>query len=360
MLDNSTTKIIEPYFKRSSPALHFSRDFTSKPKHFYRTQKVSIDIKRSGKPMAIAVTDIADGHRLNSHEQYTVKEFTAPVYKEKIAVNAYNLSQRFPGENPHDNPDYQAHANVLAFDGMRETEDKIIRAVEHQGSQIYQTGRVDLYDLQGGIQQSLDFKAKASHFPTVAVVWGQPGDNILGDLRMTISVIKKDGQKRPTKIRFGSSAWEKFLEDATVIEMMNSRRMKLGEVAPVEKEDGATYQGYIWLGGYKMELWTYDGSYDHPQTGVDTEYLSTGNVVISTEKARLDATWGAVPRLAPTELRAARFLPNRFSDKARGMDLFVNAWFSESGEDLFVGTSSRPLFIPTDIDSFACIDTGLN
>jgi len=71
-------------------------------------------------------------------------------------------------------------------------------------------------------------------------------------------------------------------------------------------------------------------------------------------KARLDLTFGAVPRIAPPEARAMPFMPNRVS--GGGFDMSPNAWLSPDGETLAVSISSRPLPIPTEIDSFGCLD----
>jgi len=37
------------------------------------------------------------------------------------------------------------------------------------------------------------------------------------------------------------------------------------------------------------------------------------------------------------------------------MDMFTNAWVSEDNESISVGVSSRPLLVPTAIDTYGCI-----
>jgi hypothetical protein len=40
----------------------------------------------------------------------------------------------------------------------------------------------------------------------------------------------------------------------------------------------------------------------------------------------------------------------------RGLDLTTNAWFTPDGEHLMVSAGTRPLTIPTAIDTFARLD----
>ena len=75
--------------------------------------------------------------------------------------------------------------------------------------------------------------------------------------------------------------------------------------------------------------------------------------------ARLDLTFGAIPRIVPPDARVLPFLPSRIQNGAGRMDIAVNAWADTQGETLFVGSGSRPLAIPTAIDTYGCLITGL-
>ena len=140
--------------------------------------------------------------------------------------------------------------------------------------------------------------------------------------------------------------------------------MDTGAVVPMEKRNnGGTYRGWIDIGNYRYEMWTYGGRYKHPQTGVKTPFIDPGNVIVRDSNGRLDATFGAIPNIGallgemgPNLLPE---LPGRISNTGGGMDLFVNAWLSNDGEQLFGGVGARPLMIPTAIDTYGCLTTGV-
>lgn len=43
----------------------------------------------------------------------------------------------------------------------------------------------------------------------------------------------------------------------------------------------------------------------------------------------------------------------------RNYDLHPNAWLEPNGEAITLEVSARPMCIPTAIDTFGCLDTGL-
>ena len=101
----------------------------------------------------------------------------------------------------------------------------------------------------------------------------------------------------------------------------------------------------------------------HPkksQTGDSTDFVDPAKVILMSD-GRLDATFGGVPNigqlLGVTGSRVVGSIP-RLSSGRNATDLHVNAWVDNSGENLTVGVASRPLMIPTAIDTYGCIDTG--
>ena len=145
--------------------------------------------------------------------------------------------------------------------------------------------------------------------------------------------------------------------------MLDNRRIEIGGIAPVQRGNGQIFQGFIWIGNYKFSMWTYQARYKHPQTGVSTKFIDAGKVIMRSSSGRMDATFGAIPNIGkelgvqPTNLLPE--LPGRISNGAGGMDLFTNAWLTPDGEQMFAGVGARPLLIPTAIDTYGCLDTGL-
>lgn len=348
------------------PTGFFSGMFAVRPGNIYESEEVEIDVQRSGEDIAVVVHDISAGYRTNSTDLYTNKSFKPPVYKEAFTISAFSLIKRQAGQNPFQSPVFRANLTNQFFKGMVKIDEKIRRAIELQAAQLMQTGKLALTDLDGTVAYELDFKPKATHFPTAAVAWSAAASTKLDDLKNLCDVIRDDGQARADQIIFGSDAFLAFTQDDDVYKLFESRRMEQGFISPVPNrgQDAAQYRGVLNIGPYHLDVWTYGATYKDPKTGAVTEYMDPGKVVVRATAGRLDATFGAIPNIGEllgTGPRAQLLpeLPARMTGIAEGVDFHTNVWLDERGENLFGGIGTRPLMIPTAIDTFACLDTGL-
>jgi len=360
-MSNAITKrMINAYYQNAEIMPFLTGFFQSPPQNYHNSEEIELDIEREDEEIAIVVTDLSTGYRANVADMFTNKRMKPPIYKEKSPINAFDLIKREAGQNPFQDPNFQANAIGRAFKNFRLLEKKIRRAIELQAAQVLQTGTLTLRDSNGTALYTIDFQPKATHFPTSGTTWGQTGDDKLGDLQSLSNVLRADGKSSSDLLLFGEKAFESFIDDGKVQARLDSRNFSVGQVAPEMRGNGGTFQGFIWIGNYRFQMWTYDGRYKDPQTGNSTRFLDTGKVcMLSSQSSRLDLTFGSIPRIAPPESRALPFLPPRMSGSAQGMDLTTNAWLTEDGEQLFVSAGTRPLTIPTAIDTIGCLDTGL-
>lgn len=358
MSAKATKIMLAAYFQDAMPTMFLASFFRTPPQNFHDTESVEIDIERHGEDIATVITDLTTGGNVNSFDGFTNKEFKPPVYMEKAGLNAFELLGRDAGDTPFDSPQFNAKAIMRAMKQFRVLEAKVRRGVELQASQVLQTGTLTLLNAAGVSAYVLDYKPKPTHFPTSSTTWGQAGDDKLGDLAALAEVNRSDGLSNSDNLIFGDKAWDEFKKDAAVVELLNSRRMELGAVVPQTRGQGATYQGYIWIGSYRFDMWTYNGRYKHPQTGEATRYLNTGSVVMLDSQARLDLSFGSIPFIQ-TPTRQLAGLPRRMNNSGSGFGMTTNSWVDNSGTNLNVSAGTRPLCIPTAIDTFGCLDTGL-
>lgn len=361
MSTNTTKRMIDAYRQDATPTPFLSGMFQSPRMNYHATEEVEIDIVRSEEDIAIAVQDLSTGYRLNSEDIFTNKSFKPPVFKEAAPINAHTLIKRIPGQDPFMTPDFQANATLKSFGVFRKLENKIRRAMEQQAAQVLQTGTVTLIDDAGASVYGIDYKPKATHFPTAGTAWSSGSSTKIADLLSLIEVIRGDGLTDVDQLIFGSSAIRAFLDDANVQKYFNLFNANFGSIIPAEKRGGAggVFHGTLAIGSYNVEIWSYNGRYKHPQTGVSTPFVDPGKVIVRSSMSRLDATFGAIPRITPPDSRVLQFLPERFVMPNEGMDLTPNAWITADGETLMVGAGSRPLMIPTAIDTYGCLTTGL-
>lgn len=360
-----TQRMIQAYYQEAAPTAFFSGMFQARPENFHSSEQIEIDIVRTEEDVSIVIQDLSAGYRMNSNDLYTNKGFKPPIHKEAIPINAFDLIKRVPGQNPFQNPDFRANILLLMFNGMRKVERKVRRSIELQASQVMQTGKVTLTDINGTSLYALDYKPKSSHFPTAGVSWATATTaQKIDDMRSLSDLVRTDGLAQPDQIICGIDAWENLMQDAGFKSRLDTRRADLGTITgPTTLGSGGIHQGTITLGNYRFDVFTYDGHYKDPQTGVSTPFMDPGKIIIRDSRARLDATFGAIPNIG-AELgangRLIPELPSRMSSSGNGMDLFTNMWLSGDGEQLFGGVGARPLMVPTAIDTFGCLDTQLS
>ena len=127
-----TKRMLRVYEQMAATTMFLSGLFQSPPENFYTSETVEIDIIRSDEDIAVAVTDLTTGYRMNSEDLYTNKEFKAPIFKEAIALNASDLIKRMAGDDPFKSPDFRANLVLRMFRGMVKVERKIRRALEQR------------------------------------------------------------------------------------------------------------------------------------------------------------------------------------------------------------------------------------
>lgn len=358
MSDTSTGRMIDMYVERASAPLFLSGYFQSPPENFHTSEDVEIDIQRDTEHVAIVIQDLSVGPNYNSNNLYTNKRFKPPLFDEAGAINAYDMIKRQPGQNPFADPDYGANATRQSFEIFRKCENKIRRAVELMASQVLATGTLTLLDNSGATVYALNFQPKSTHFITTGTTWattGATGDP-LADLGALADVVRNDGKTEPDVLIMGASAFQRFIANVKVQAALNLRRGAIIELAPQSRGAGATFQGWVWIGHYRFEIWTYNGVYAHPQTGTLTSFVHTDHVLMLSSKGRLDLTFGAIPMIVQPDARALPFLPSRIASQGKSLDLSTNAWVTPDGKTVMVSCGTRPLTIPTAIDTFARID----
>lgn len=358
MSDASTKRLLAAYIEQAPATLFLSGFFKSPPLNFHSSEKVEIDIERDDEDVAVAIRDLSQGYRNNESDIYTSKEITPPIFKERAPLKAFDLIKRQAGQDPFKTPNFQANATARALAVFNKMQKKIRRSIEQQSSQVLQTAVVTLVDEDGNAQYEVDYKPKATHFPTTGTAWGTGGADPIGDLSALAEVIRDDGKMDPDLLIFGIDAFENFISDTTVQARFDTRRIDMGGVGPMQmRGQGGIFRGTVDVGNYKFQCWTYGGRFIEPDSGNKVRYVAADKVIMMTSDGRLDATFGAIPTFASPDRNVLRYLPSRISNQSGGMDFFTNAWLTDDSENLFVGVGSRPLMVPTAIDTFGCLDT---
>lgn len=341
-----------------SPTGFLSRRFTVKPGGIYSGDKVAIDIQRFGEDVAVAIKKCT-GPNLNDIDIFTTKEFTPPAYGEAFPLDVCDLLNRMAGVDPFTAAGTEFAAQLVAkmAQGFMLVDAKIQRAVEQQASQILQTGVLTLTDKNGATVYTLDFKPKATHFPTVGTAWSTAATATpLDDIKSLADVIRSDGKVNPNRITFGEQAFSDFLNSDQVQAALDNRRIETGFIDPEMEDSGAVNQGRIWIGSYVYDMWTYPEEFKDPQTGNPVKYIADDKVIVDSTRTRFDMTSARVPLPLGPDPRVEGLLPGRISSRENSFDVTPNVYPTPNGKQVMGELESRPLLIPVQIDGFGCID----
>lgn len=359
MRDSTTKVMLRGYQARRRPTMFLTGMFQAPAENFHTSEEVEIDIMRSEEDISIAITDLSTGARLNSEDDFTNKSFKPPIHKEKGPIPAHKLIQREFGQNPFESPDFMANAIARGTRLVTKMGDKIARAMEQQSAQVLTTGTVTLIDDSGAAVYTIDYKPKVAHFPTAGVAWTSTSSTKLKDIEDLANVIRANGLEDPDMLIMGERSYELFISDPDVVEKINLRKGDIARLVPMDRMgNGGIFRGTVEIGNYSYEIWTYAGRYKHPQTGVSTKFIPDDKVVVRSSMGRLDATFGGIPTI-DKDTRVPAQLFTRLQDTTGVMDLQTKGWITDDGETLFVQAGTRPLMIPTAIDTFGCLDTGI-
>lgn len=348
-------------FEESREATTFlQRLFKVRPGNQFLTETVHIDIVRSKSPVAIPVTPGSPtnmaGPRLNKADRFTNKEFVPADYNEGQAVQMQDVLKRYAGTNPFEVPQFRRDLLARIMRTSAQIAAKFVRAAELQASQVLQTGALDLVDSNGVSIYTEDFLPKATHLITAGVPWSTTTAPVRQDLLDMARVIRTDSGIDSKLVLMGEDAFENFLRNDEIKDNLNFRRADIISIAPQLMDSGATLQGRISIGNYKFEIWTYSGFFDHPDTGVATDYIVKDNVIMLSDRTRLDKLSSAPDLAIVKDGRLTAFEPGRLLGGE--IDVSPHVWISENLKTLNVELAGRFVMAPTQIDGFARLYTG--
>jgi hypothetical protein len=356
MSDLSTKRMLGQYEEDAGAPTFLASFFKTGPEDIHNADTVELDVRRDGRPIAVAIKDWKSGGRMNTEELYTNKEFTPPILKEVFTLNQGSLMSREFGRSPFEDADFMGHAQRKLRRGVQKMTAKIRRTLELQAAQIFKTGTVTLLDSDGATVYTLDFGMKSAHQPGASVDWDESTADPLYDLDVMDDLSRTNGKKGLDVFVFGDSAWSKFLANAKVQAMLDNRGIELGGIAPARMSEDQIFQGSMVINGIRAALYTYKASYDHPQTGTDTRYVSAWDVLGISSNAPRRMTFGGIPRIVPVDPRVAALGVGSMLAPGAGIAATTNAWVDPEGTTIYGSVATRALAIPTAIDCHVCLN----
>jgi len=355
------TKIVQMFTQHPdvSKMGFLSTFFRTTPDSFTDSEYVEYDIVRSGMEIAPVVRNLSTGSVTIVEDTFANKRMPFPVYALDAPAQIASLMQRMPGESAYQTARVNwlgrlAQKLVSLFAKMS----RMIRfSIEEQASQVLQKGTLTLTDENGLATYELDFKPKATHFPTVAVSWSDPSADPIADIRNLSDVIHADGYCDISQLIFGRTAWDSFYRNTWVQDNLRQDYLGMGALNPALKGKGAKYMGYIEIGAYRYDLWIYNAIYTPWGTSDIKNYIDNDKVIFLPDQSALDFRryFGGIPTIKTDPVFDPLFgnkinIDNEYDMRAR-------VYFDEPRETYIGELKSRPFMCPVSIDRYGCLTT---
>lgn len=304
-----------------------------------------------------------------------------PLVEEEGSLSADQLLFRDPSEQPFANKTRQDRMRSRADRINVESVRRIVRLFEFLSAYSILNGKMPA--LLGTTDQTMiyDFLRNPTHNFYVATQWSNTASNIMADYDNAWRLNRIDGHMNSDFSLLGVSAMDNFLNNTTVIQRSDNRRIGLIEISdeyPVPSrfahliEGGATARGRLQTpGGHTFWLFTYDDYYTD-ENGDPQPYMPIHNVIVGSSRARADRYFGPPERLPiqPSEMREysevfgfdPNSLPQGVNVKGAGAVLDP-AWFNfdfyraENKKSLTMRVQTAPIFATTQTDVWCNMDT---
>jgi len=351
--------MLSAFKQKKTPTMFLSGFFKTPEKNITRSNKVVIDIKRNQEAIAVDVIRGTQG-RFNKNKRFTTKEYTPPVYDEYSSTFEEEGNDRLPGNTEYDDEEYLANFIARVTDDQVEHQEKILRSIEKQASDVLFTGTVQLIN-----NDTIDYNMKTEHQITVTTSWSDV-DNAdpLGDLQEAVDLNRKDGKITSDIVVMGQDAFTNFINTKQIKELGDLRRIDIMTITrPVANTEGASFHGMVSVGAYELQVWTYPQYYQVPTDfGLPNEgelvpYVPANYCCVLGSAIRMDLVYAGIPDIIRrVDPRLQAFGINAMPVRVAS-DFHPYLYLDERMVNIEAGVRSAPLCIPTQIDGFSTIDT---
>lgn len=292
------------------------------------TVSFQIDIWKGTRRLAPFVHPKLQG-KVVDREKFRTLEFTPPYLKPKKVTTADHVLTRQPGEivytQPGANTPALRAAKLLGQD-MAELDETIQRRIEVMAGEALFAGQVTVKG--DGVDTVVSYDFDATHTPTLtgADLWTASTAKILDNLTAWKRLVAKDSGVTATDLVLGSDAAAAFLKNETLLKLLNTWNLSIGQVNPVDMGDGVTYFGRLTAVG--LDVWTYDEWYFDETTSTELPIVPVNKALVIARSLRATVHYGVIQDLAA----------GNFASRA-----FVKSWTEEDPSARYLLVQSAPL-----------------
>lgn len=285
-LTNATVAI----YKERPVVKSFLRSFF--PVTTATSKYISIEVQRGTETMAVDVIRGA-GSNKNQVTRSTRKTFLPPYFKESFNMNELDV---------YDTALLSASPDLLrnlAADAAEETQkiiDKIDRSYEKQCADAMLSGIISV-----NAGDNIDFRRKAASIVDTSSEYfsNNSNDPDLAFIRAG-KFLREQGKINANGrycVILGEGAFQALINNTIFQNKHDRKNIDLGAILPAQMStSGASYHGYISVGSYVYDLWTYPEVYAD-SNGTLTPYIDDDKMIVTSYTPNFNFTYAQVPQL---------------------------------------------------------------
>ena len=315
----STYTMLEMMALRIIPREFIRRTFWWRENHLATTKQFLVDIEKWGRGVATFVHPRREGKLVEAglYETYLLE---APYIKEKTLTTAGEVMKRAAGEvvwSRQPMSPIEKAARKLGQD-LAKLDDRFVRREELMCCEVIFYGQATA--VGDGIDAVYDYRMEASHKIPLngSDAWSDvDNSDPMNDIWEAQQLILRDGGTSPTHCIMGIEAAKNFLRNKKVIEQLDTRRIVLGQIDPVQLPSGATYLGRHNLAG--VDIYCYNEWYTD-ESGTPTAMVPPKRVSIGSPNALLEFYYGPIEDYEAIEggVFAVERYPDSWVQKEKG------------------------------------------
>jgi hypothetical protein len=312
---------------------------------YFETKYVDVVVTKGGRKLAPYVSPKIGG-KVMRKEGGTVKTYEPPMLKPKFVTEADSILNQ-QAVFSADGMDASERAAEQLIKDEADIKASVARTKEQQAVELVTTGK---FTAKGeGVEEEFDYGMDANNIEilTGVALWTDAGSDPIAALGEWRTDIFKATGKAPNAVVMGADVAAAFMAHDRVIKAFDTRNITIGELRPkiMLDEDGNELDGVTYIGKITqlgLDIYSYVDFYED-ENGDMQEVFPADRLVMGRANAGGHFAHGAITD--KKELGTEVFVG----------EVFVKSWQEDDPDDEFLLGKSRPLAVPSDIDSFKSV-----
>lgn len=302
-LDLTRTQTLLAAYEATPPVPSFLKDRyfpTNAMTDIFNTDDVLVDFKDNGRKVAPFVLPTVGGVP-TGRTAYTTDRFTPPLIAPKRTLSIDDLKKRGFGEAIFSGIAPADRKVLITLRDLKELDEMTTRREEIMAAEILLNDKLVMKQYKDAAGATTEEKTMQFHTggtnpyqynPTAG--WDTDKAKILADINAMVSMLTKKGLPAEDLIVAADVA-DAFINNPTIKDLLNNRRINLGDITPLELPAGAAHIGTINVYGKMINVIAYTETYENDE-GAITPYIPEGMAIL-TAPAAGRGLYGAVTQL---------------------------------------------------------------